>query len=237
VKASRSEAVARLCMGDGRDPEPDCDAGTPVPAKLGTAGPVAFGRRSKSTMGSRPAQTESPPLRTCPPHESDFHVADPAHLDTARNSRRTDSELAKNCDPPGSSQTGSDWGVGPFTVEQRTEDVEQAIHSLVASRLPRATTFSPPATGSTTERGSAGRPAPRSGASRTDDRDGPEPGHLSTGRARSERRPARALGWRANGDRNAGKDRRMAAGTPSVGWPNASSAGDLRTPCKRRRRR
>jgi hypothetical protein len=50
-------------------------------------------------------------------------------------------------------------GVPSLSIEQTTADV-QAIHRLVASRPPKATATSPPATGSGTERRSATRPAP-----------------------------------------------------------------------------
>jgi hypothetical protein len=56
---------------------------------------------------------------------------------------------------------GTEWGLGPFTIEQTTEDVT-AIHLLGREQAPRATATSPPAAGSGTERRSAGRPARRS---------------------------------------------------------------------------
>ena len=72
-------------------------------------------------------------------------------------------------------------------------------------QAPRATAVSPPAAGSDTERRSAARPAPRSSdASRTSDQDGPEPGHLTRRRARSERRPEE----RSDGERTGPQRRR-----------------------------
>jgi hypothetical protein len=93
---------------------------------------------------------------------------------------------------------GTEWGLGPFTIEQTTEDVT-SIHRLAASRYPGDGYL---ATGSplghrAAIRGKAG--ATVHDATRTSDQDGPEPGHLRRRRARSNRRPERALGRRANG--------------------------------------
>jgi hypothetical protein len=52
---------------------------------------------------------------------------------------------------------GTERGLGPFTIEQTTEDV-MSIHRLAASRHPRASATSPTAAGSVTERRSAGGP-------------------------------------------------------------------------------
>jgi hypothetical protein len=156
-----------------------------------------------------------------------------ARRGTGRNSRGTEWGLSRNRDPSGSSRMGTEWGLGPFTIEQTTEDVT-AIHRLAASRLRRATASSPPAAGSGTERRSAAKAgATIRDASRTSDQDGPEPGHLTRRRARSERRPVRALGRRAIGSgapartAESAKDalRRMA---------EARLAGGLRTRAERR---
>jgi hypothetical protein len=93
---------------------------------------------------------------------------------------------------------GDWWGLGPFTIEQTTEEVT-AIHSLAASRLRgrRLSRHRPPARSTSGIRGKAG--ATVGDDSRTSDQDGPEPGHLIA-EARSERTEAGgALGRRANG--------------------------------------
>ena len=60
--------------------------------------------------------------------------------------------------------------------------------------------ISPPAAGAGREREFRGKTGVTGqNASRTSDQDGPEPGHLTRRRARSEREPARALRRRADG--------------------------------------
>jgi hypothetical protein len=93
---------------------------------------------------------------------------------------------------------GTEWGLGPFTIEQTTEDVT-AIHRLTASGLRGRTAISPAATGPATERRSAGRPALRP-VTRAELAIGtaPNPGTSWGRRARSEREAGGALERRAN---------------------------------------
>ena len=115
-----------------------------------------------------------------------------------RDRMGTDSEPRSLRIEPDGERLGTEWGLGPLTIEQTTEDMT-AIHRLAASRLRRATATSPPAAGPGTGRRSAGRRRTVREASRTSDQDGPEPGHLMT-EARSERTEAGgALRRRANG--------------------------------------
>ncbi len=107
---------------------------------------------------------------------------------------------------PNGERLGTEWGLGPLTIEQTTEDVT-AIH-----RWPRAGSEANDrlATGRRLGnraeiRGKAG--ATVHNASRTSDQDGPEPGHL-TREARSEQPGGRRIA-------------------------EVSSAGDLRTRAKR----
>jgi hypothetical protein len=122
-----SEAVARPCMGDGPDSAHRGGRGVALAGLLRR-------RRRKSPMGSRRVPIEFRRPRTCPRQESGFRGADPAPPDTGRNSRETEWGLSRNRDPSGSSRMGTEWGLGPFTIEQTTEDVT-AIHRLAASRL------------------------------------------------------------------------------------------------------
>jgi hypothetical protein len=111
---------------------------------------------------------------------------------------------------------GTEWGLGPFTIEQTTEDVT-AIHRLAASRPPRATALSRPAAGARAPSGD-----PREGRatahdpSRTSDQNGPEPGHLRRRRARSERRPTRVLGRRATGTKAPARSAVIREGSPEA---------------------
>jgi hypothetical protein len=73
---------------------------------------------------------------------------------------------------------GTEWGPAALNIEQTTADVK-AIHRLAASRPPRAngSLATGRQLGNRAEiRGKAG--ATVRDASRTSDRDGPEPGHL-----------------------------------------------------------
>ena len=191
-------------------------------------------RRRKLPMGSGRVRTEFPPPGACPRQESESLGPDPAHPGTGRNSRGTEWELNKNRGPSGSSRMGTFWGLGPFTIEQTTEDVDGDPPLGRKQGLRGRTAFSPPATGSTTERRSAGRPAPRS-VTRAGRAAGtaPNPGTSRMRRARRTRRPeecsygerARPARWR--GPRITAKNAqgRMAEGELAVG---------LRTPCERR---
>jgi hypothetical protein len=133
-KASRSEAVPRLCMGDGRDQEPAANEARRSARSVAPPGLSPRRRRRKARMGSRRVPTEFPPGRTYPRKESEFRGADPARPGTSGNSRGTEWGLIWNRDPSGSSRTGTERGLGPFTIEQTTEEVT-AIHRLAASRL------------------------------------------------------------------------------------------------------
>jgi hypothetical protein len=124
--------------------------------------------------------------------------------------------LSRNRDPSGSSRTGTEWGLGPFTIEQTTEEVT-AIHRLAASRLRgrRLPRHRRPARAS--ERRSAQKTgATVTDASRTSDQDGPEPGHLMRRHARSERE-AGALGRRANATKTPATDAANPRGEPWAG--------------------
>jgi hypothetical protein len=109
-------------------------------------GPPPRRRRRRFPMGSGRVPTEFRPPRTRPRQEPEFRDADVAPPGTRRNSRGTEWGLDRNRDPSGSSRMGTEWGLGPFTIEQTTEDVT-AIHRLAASRLRGRRDTSPPATG------------------------------------------------------------------------------------------
>jgi hypothetical protein len=100
---------------------------------------------------------------------------------------------------PHGERVGTEWGLGPFTIEQTTEDVT-AIHRFGREQAPKgdgylATGDRP---GHRAEIRGKGSTTVRN-VSQTSDQAGPEPGHLTT-EARSERTEAEgALGRRANG--------------------------------------
>jgi hypothetical protein len=108
---------------------------------------------------------------------------------------------------------GTEWGLGPFTIKQTTEDVT-AIHRWAASRLQgrRRPRHRPLARAP--ERRFAGRPARRS-MTRAERavRNGPEPGHLTRRRARSERKAGGAFIRRANAIGAPARPRRSAKGS------------------------
>jgi len=177
-------------------------------------GPSTRRRRRRSPMGSRRIPTEFRPPRTCPRRESEFRGADPATPGTMRNSRGTGWGLSRNRDPSGSSRMGTEWGLGPLTIEQTTEDVT-AIHRLTASRPRRATALLPPAAGSGPRaaiQGKAGAPRSMTRAERAI-KTAPNPG-TSRGGALG------GLGGRTSAltaserDRSAGKDRVAPRGSP-----------------------
>jgi len=128
---------------------------------------------------------------------------------------------------------GSEWGLRPLTIEQTTEDVT-AIHRLAASRLPSATALSPPAAGAGTERRSAGGPVRRfmTRAGRAIGT-APNPGTSRGGALGVNGRPDERLERRANGTEAPARSGGGPRGS-LVRMANASSAGDLRTPCERR---
>jgi hypothetical protein len=177
-------------------------------------GPPPRRRRRRFPMGSGRVPTEFRPPRTRPRQEPEFRDADVAPPGTRRNSRGTEWGLDRNRDPSGSSRMGTEWGLGPFTIEQTTEDVT-AIHRLAASRLRgrRIPRHRRPARA--TERRSAQETgATVTDASRTSDQDGPEPGHLMRRHARSEREAGGALGRRANATKTPATDAAIREGSP-----------------------
>ncbi len=120
---------------------------------------------------------------------------------------------------------GTEWGPAPSTIEQTTADV-QAIHRLAASRTPRATAPSPPATGPGTERRCATRPAPRS-RTPSDERSGRPRTRAPHEEARSERTEAGgALGRRANGTEAPARGRGSPRKSPEPDGRRRVSAGD-----------
>lgn len=154
-------------------------------------------------------------------------------LGTDRNSRGTESELTRNRDLAGSNRMGTDWGVGRFTIEQTTEDVDSdpPLGRKRASEGDGSRHRRPARAPSGDPRE---RPAPRSGTSRTSDQHGPEPGHLMS-EARSERTEA---GDRSNGVRT-GPERRARTAVIREGRPapenrRRARPPNLRKPCARR---
>jgi len=196
--------------------------------------PLPRGLRRKSRTGSGRVPTEFPPPRAGPRQESEFRGAGPASPGTGRNSRGLNGDWIGTAIPHDRAEwerLGTEWGLGPLTIEQTTEDVT-AIH-----RWPRAGSEANDrlATGRRLGnraeiRGKAG--ATVHNASRTSDQDGPEPGHL-TREARSEQPGGRWSAQTASEwDRSAGKDRGGPPGS-SCRIAEVSSAGDLRTRAKR----
>jgi hypothetical protein len=152
-----------------------------------------------------------------------------------RDRMGTDSEPRSLKIEPDGERLGTEWGLGPFTIEQTTEDDGDPPLGREQGLRGRSAT-SPAETGPGTEWRSAGRPAPRSvtgagGAIRT----APNPGTSGGGAlgANGGRRES-SDGERTGPERprNRGDPRRGAC----AGWPKASSARDLRTQCERRRR-
>jgi hypothetical protein len=122
---------------------------------------------------------------------------------------------------PYGERMGTEWGLGPFTIEQTTEDVT-AIHCLA-----RAGSEGDGYLATGRRLGNRAAICGKAGAtvrdaSRTSDQDGPEPGHLRRRRARSKRRPEE----RSDGERTGPERRRVrgkCARKSCAGWQKASS--------------
>jgi hypothetical protein len=137
LKASRSGAVARLCMGDGPDSEPDCQLArrsgrsvAPPGRHLagGYPGPRWVAVRFPSSSGRRARVRDRNP-------SSVGRISLPRHGEELNGDRTgTDSEPRSLRIEPHGERMGTEWGLGPLKIEQTTEDVT-AIHRLAASRL------------------------------------------------------------------------------------------------------
>jgi hypothetical protein len=129
-------------------------------SRRGNAWPASLAATPVPRSGSRRVPARFRPLGTRSRQESWFLGADPALPGTVRNSRGTRWGLNRNRRTSGSSRMGTEWGLGPFTIEQTTEDVT-SMYRLAASRHPRATATSPPAAGLGHRAAIRGTAAPR----------------------------------------------------------------------------
>jgi hypothetical protein len=112
-------------------------------------------------------------------------VVDTRHGEELKGDRiGTDSEPRSLRIEPNGERLGTEWGLGPPTIEQTTEDVT-AIHRLAASRLRgrRLCRHRRPARTPSGDPREGRRHGPR--REPNERQDGPEPGHLTRRRARS----------------------------------------------------
>ena len=124
----------------------------------------------------RRQESESPWSRSGSPRHGEEPGADRMGTESEPRSLRID---------PNGERLGTEWGLRPFTIEQTTEDVTGSTAWPRAGS--EATAVSPPAAGSGHRpeiRGKAGATVRYAGP--TSDKDGPEPGLLTT-EARSEK--------------------------------------------------
>lgn len=114
---------------------------------------------------------------------------------------------------------GTEWGLGPLTIEQTTEDVH------VDPPLGREQASEGDGCRATGDRfGQGAEIRDMAGAtvcdvSRTSDQNGPEPGHLRRRRARSIREAGASAQTASERDRSAGKVRGLPQMGVPAGWP------------------